>query len=271
MDLLGQLLGDEPIRTWMHPELAGLGRLPARATLFPYPDVATARGCAREASPWFQSLNGNWRFRLASRPEAVPPTFPDRDFDDAAWATLPVPSNWTMHGYDRPHYTNVRMPFATPPPTVPDDNPTGLYRTRFPVPAEWRGRRIVLHVGGAESVLYVWVNGRPVGMGKDSRLPQEFDLTTFLTPGEEALLCCAVVKWSDASFVEDQDQWWMGGIHRDVFLYATGRTWIEDVFALTGLDDDLRTGRLTVTAKLGFLDEPARWLDSRGAALFDGR
>ena len=122
-----------------------------------------------------------------------------------------------MHGYDRPHYTNVRMPFGTPPPTVPKDNPTGLYRTRFQVPAEWRGRRIVLHVGGAESVLYVWVTGVQVGMGRTAVCLQTFDPTTFLTPGEEALVCCAVVKWSDASFIEDQDQWWMGGIHREVF------------------------------------------------------
>ncbi|HLZ84667.1 MAG TPA: glycoside hydrolase family 2 TIM barrel-domain containing protein [Caulobacteraceae bacterium] len=250
------LWSEGPNRSWMQPELAGVGRLPARATLHPYPDVATARQGDREGSPWFLSLNGDWRFSLAPRPEAAPATFASVDFDDAEWATLPVPSNWTMHGHDRPHYTNVRMPFDTPPPTVPEQNPTGLYRTRVRVPEAWRGRRIVLHVGGAESVLYVWVDGRAVGMGKDSRLPQEFDLTPHVTPGEEALICCAVVRWSDASFVEDQDQWWMGGIHREVFLYCTGRTWIDDVFALAALDETLRDGRLTVTAALGFLDAP---------------
>ncbi len=257
------------IRTWIQPELAGLGRLPARATLHPYPDVDSARRRDRDASSWFLSLNGDWRFRLASRPEATPATFPSLDFDDRDWASLPVPSNWTMHGYDRPHYTNVRMPFDTPPPNVPEDNPTGLYRTRVRVPAAWRDRRIVLHVGGAESVLYVWVNGLAVGMGKDSRLPQEFDLTPHVTPGDDALVCCAVVRWSDASFVEDQDQWWMGGIHREVFLYCTGRTWIDDVFALGTLDDTLRDGRLTVTAKLGFLDAPRDGWSVR-ATLFDG-
>jgi len=262
------LLGGEPNRSWMQPELAGLGRLPARATLLPYPDVEAARRRDREGSPWFMSLNGDWRFRLAPRPEATPVTFPGLDFDDQDWASLPVPSNWTMHGFDRPHYTNVRMPFDTPPPTVPDDNPTGLYRTSVGIPADWRNRRIVLHVGGAESVLYCWVNGQAVGMGKDSRLPQEFDLTPHVTPGEEALICCAVVKWSDASFVEDQDQWWMGGIHREVFLYCTGRTWIDDVFALATLEGDLRDGRLAVTAKLGFLDAPSDGWNVR-VTLFD--
>ena len=250
------LWSDGTNRSWMQPELAGVGRLPAHATLHPYADVEAARRRDREGSPWFLGLNGDWRFRLAPRPEATPATFPSVDFDDRDWASLPVPSNWTMHGYDRPHYTNVRMPFGTPPPSVPDDNPTGLYRTRFRIPARWRDRRIVLHVGGAESVLYVWVNGAAVGMGKDSRLPQEFDLTPHVTPGDEAVLCCAVVRWSDASFVEDQDQWWMGGIHREVFLYCTARTWIDDVFAQAALDVDLRHGRLSVTTKLGFLDTP---------------
>src|SRR5579859_5428507 len=117
------LWSDRTNRSWMQPELAGVGRLPARATLHPYPDVEAACRRDREASPWFLSLNGDWRFRLAPRPEAAPATFPNVDFDDRDWASLPVPSNWTMHGYDRPHYTNVRMPFGTPPPSVPEDNP----------------------------------------------------------------------------------------------------------------------------------------------------
>jgi beta-galactosidase len=263
-----ELLGQGATRSWVQPELAGLGRLPARATLYPFPDVQTAMTLDREASPWFLSLNGDWRFRLAPRPEAIPPDFASPALDDSGWDRLPVPSNWTMHGHDRPHYTNVQMPFPNAPPNVPDDNPTGLYRTRFEVPADWRGRRIVLHVGGAESVLHVWVDGRPVGLGKDSRLPQEFDLTGFVTPGETALLCCAVVKWSDASFIEDQDQWWMGGIHREVFLYATGKTWIDDVFAVAELQNNLIDGRLTVTTRLGFADTPRNgW--SVTVALFD--
>ena len=262
------LLGEGAMRSWVQPELAGLGRLPARATLYPFADLETARTLDRTASPWFRSLDGDWRFRLAPRPEAVEADFASPAFDDSGWGVLPVPSNWTMHGHDRPHYTNVRMPFPNPPPTVPDDNPTGLYRTVIDIPADWGGRRIVLHVGGAESVLRVWIDGRAVGMGKDSRLPQEFDLTPFVTPGRPALLACAVVKWSDASFIEDQDQWWMGGIHREVFLYATGTTWIDDVFALAELEDNLIDGRLTVTARLGCVGAPRNgWRIE--AALFD--
>ena len=248
-------------KTWMHPETVSLGRLPARATLYPHPDIETAKAyrpdiSLPESSPHVRSLNGDWRFSLVERPEAIPEAFIQPDFDDADWADLPVPSNWTMHGYDRPQYTNVQMPFDTAPPNVPDDNPTGLYRTRFEVPADWDGRRIVLQIGGAESVLYVWVNGRPVGMGKDSRLPHEFDVAAWVRPGGDNLLACAVVKWSDASFVEDQDQWWMGGIHRDVRLYSTAPTYLADLFARATLDDDYRDGRLKITAKLGFSGEP---------------
>ena len=129
------------------------------------------------SSPWFQSLNGDWKFTLCPRPEASPEDFFSRDFDDGGWSEIPVPSNWTLEGHDRPHYTNVQMPFPDPPPTVPRENPTGLYRRRFHIPQSWEGRRVVLHFGGAESVLYVYVNGHPVGMSKDSRLPAEFDVT----------------------------------------------------------------------------------------------
>jgi beta-galactosidase len=240
-------------RSWEHPETIQLGRLPARATLTPYPDVESAK--ARGASPWTISLNGDWRFTLAPRPEAVPDGFAQPGFNDGDWATLPVPSNWTMHGFDRPQYTNVQMPFDLAPPHVPDNNPTGLYRSSFTLPDGWDGRRVVLHVGAAESVLYVWLNGAAVGMGKDSRLPQEFDLTPFLAAGSNCL-ALAVVKWSDASFIEDQDQWWMGGVFRDVFLYATDSTYIADIFAEAAPDAAFADGRLTVTTRLGFTGAP---------------
>jgi beta-galactosidase len=261
------------VKTWRHPQTVSLGRLPMRATLVPYPGPAQA--LARGASPWVRSLNGVWRFALAGSPEQAPADFAQDEFDEAGWADLPVPSNWTMHGYDRPHYTNVQMPFAGAPPDVPDDNPTGLYRRRFEVPAEWAGRRIVLEVGGAESVLYVWVNGQPVGMGKDSRLPQAFDVTAFLRPGEN-LLALAVVKWSDASYVEDQDQWWMGGVHRDVSLICTGETYIADVFARAEPDAAFVDGTLRLDVSLGFAGAPqdgwaveAQLYDAAGAPVLD--
>jgi beta-galactosidase len=251
-----ELLLHGGVRTWAHPQTVSIGRLPARATLTPFPDPEAARVGGRELSPFVLGLNGDWRFRLVDRPEAVPQDFVDPTFDDGGWALLPVPSNWTMHGYDRPHYTNIQMPFDGAPPHVPDENPTGLYRRAFEAPAEWAGRRIVLEIGGAESVLYVWMNGRAVGMGKDSRLPQAFDVTDFVRLGETNHLALVVVKWSDASYVEDQDQWWMGGVHRDVRLYSTGRTYIEDVFARASPSPDFASGRLEADVKVGFAHAP---------------
>ena len=163
------------------------------------------------------SLDGRWRFQLLPTPDA--PIGPD-------WDEADVPGLWTMAGtWDHPHYTNVQMPFVGRPPTLPDTNPTGVYEREFTVPKKWAGRRIVLHVGAAESVLIVSLNGEEIGVGKDSHLASEFDITDRLEPGANTLTL-RVVKWSDSTYVEDQDQWWHGGISRPVYLYATARsTW----------------------------------------------
>ncbi|MEO6876236.1 MAG: glycoside hydrolase family 2 TIM barrel-domain containing protein [Opitutaceae bacterium] len=247
-----ELLQTASLKTWQSPETLSLNRLPARATLYPYPSSAAARSNDRVQSSWWHSLNGIWDFCLVDRPENVPVEFVRPDFKPtAAWSKLPVPSNWTMHGHDRPHYTNVIMPFPNPPPCVPELNPTGLYRTTLTVPNDWTGRRVILHVGGAESVLYLWLDGQPVGLAKDTRLPSEFDLTPYVQAGSTHVLAAVVVKWSDASFVEDQDQWWMGGIHREVYLYSQAEHYLEDVFARGELDDQLRDGHLRVSVRVG--------------------
>lgn len=247
MELLN--IGARP--SWMAPELVQVNRLPMRATLTPFPDAESAR--ENGSSSWVQSLNGEWDFHLAPRPQDVPPAFVQSEFSPGEdWAKLPVPSNWTMHGYGKPHYTNVQMPFRDEPPHVPDENPTGCYRRTFDVPAAWSGRRVVIHFGGAESVLYVWVNGVAIGLSKDTRLPAEFDVTDYVNFGATNVLSVVCVKWSDASYIEDQDQWWMGGLYRDIFLYSTEQTFIQDVFAVASLDDRYADGTLSVTAKIGF-------------------
>jgi beta-galactosidase len=143
------------------------------------------------------------------------------------------------------------MPFEGLPPDIPEWNPTGVYEREFELPPGWAGRRVVLHVGAAESVLLVDLNGRRLGIGKDSHLASEFDLTDHLRPGANTLRL-TVVKWSDATYIEDQDQWWHGGISRSVFLYATGRIYLSEIKAIAGLGDDLTTGTLELTAVAGF-------------------
>ena len=149
------------------------------------------------------SLDGGWAFRLCERPEDV--TALDLTGPTARWAGIEVPGCWTMQGFDHPQYTNIQMPFPGPPPQVPDANPTGVYRRTVTLPAHWDGRRLVLHVGGAETVLYVHVDGTPLAMGKDSRLPTEVDLTGIVQPGVPFELALMVVRWSDATYLEDQD------------------------------------------------------------------
>ncbi len=266
-------------KTWMTPEIIQANRLPSRATAYPYPNQRLALANDRDASPWFLPLNGDWDFHLAQKPEDVPADFIQPGFEPAgrdAWMKLPVPGNWTLHGtFDKPHYTNVQMPFPDEPPHVPEKNPTGCYRTVLDLPETWRDRRIVLHFGGAESVLYVYVNGASVGMSKDSRLPSEFDITSFVTVGQKNIVSAVVVKYSDASFIEDQDQWWMGGLHREVYAYSTAPVYLSDLFAVGNLENNYRDGRLKLTAKIGFPGQPeenwqveAQLYDSKGKAAF---
>jgi beta-galactosidase len=250
-----------------------MGRLPMRATAYPFPDEDLAAAGDRTASPWFHSLDGTWDFRLRDRPESVTDADVGAGDDTGTWTPFEVPGCWTMHPEvnDRPHYTNVRMPFVAEPPEVPDANPTGVHRRSFRLPKGWKGRRTVLHVGGAESCLYVFCNGEPVGMGKDSRLPQEFDLTPHLRAGEN-VLALVVVRWSDGSWLEDQDHWWMAGLHREVFLYSTADAHLADVAIAADLDEDLSTGLLQLDVRVDGVQETgwrveASVLDESGDAL----
>ena len=214
-------------RPWAEPELVARGRLPMHAV--PHADRLV--------------LDGRWSFQLLRAPEA-----PLAD----TWGEADVPGCWTMQDtWDVPHYTNVRMPFPHRPPEVPAENPTGVYERTFEVPSAWAGRRVVLHVGAAESVLIVALNGQEIGVSKDSHLAAEFDLTDRLAAGVNTLRL-TVVKWSDASFIEDQDQWWHGGITRSVHLYATGPVWLADLQVDAGLAPDNATGTLAIEATVGW-------------------
>ncbi len=217
---------------WADPELTARGRLPMHAV--PHDDRL--------------SLDGVWRFQLLHSPAEAVAVASGGD----AWRGIEVPGCWTMQDtWDKPHYTNVQMPFPHRPPEVPPENPTGVYERSFTVSAAWAGRRVVLHVGAVESVLIVALNGAEIGVSKDSHLAAEFDLTPHLRAGENALRL-TVVKWSDASFIEDQDQWWHGGITRSVFLYATGPVYLADLVIDTGLAADNATGTLSIEAGLGW-------------------
>lgn len=241
---------------WETPECTEINRLPAHSFLFPFADEKSALTRDPLRSRWVKSLDGEWNFQLFDRPGAVPESAVGCSPTKRGWNPVAVPGNWTMQGYDRPHYTNVIMPFDNNPPHVPETNPTGVYRRIVNVPKTWLKRRVVLHFGGAESVLAVYVNGHFAGMSKDSRLPAEFDVTQWVQAGENTV-AALVIRWSDASYLEDQDHWWMAGLHRSVYLYATNReAWLEDVFAVATPDTQHKGGTVTVTARAGFTGQP---------------
>ncbi|MCX5527734.1 DUF4981 domain-containing protein [Streptomyces bobili] len=205
------------LRPWEAPEVTSWGRLPMNAV---------------DRRDGAHSLDGEWRFQLLPAPDAPV---------GGGWSTAAVPGVWTMQDTaDLPQYLNIRMPYTEFPPLSPADNPTGVYERDLDIPADWAGSRIVLQVGAAESVLLVHVDGRPVGISKDSHLAAEFDLTGLVHPGGRAVVRLTVVKWSDASHIEDQDHWWHGGITRSVLLYATDPLHLADVSVEARRDGDLR-------------------------------
>jgi len=241
---------------WLTPEIGGLGRLASSPELAPYPDVSAAR---RGTSPHVRSLDGDWRFRLLDSPDDVDARVITGSTSGRAWSDLRVPGTWVMQGHGAPAYTNVVMPFAEEPPSVPAENPTGVHRRSFDLAPSWTagGRRVLLRVGSADSVGWVWINGRFVGFGKDSRLASTYDVTDVVEVGRNEL-CIAVAQWSDGSWLEDQDQWWMPGLHRSVELISVGDVSLHDVALVPGLDPD-GTGTLDVAVAL-------RWAGAATAA-----
>lgn len=220
---------------WENPQLTGRGRRPPRAYFFPYPTVERAQAGRHERSPWFFDLSGSWRFRrFASVAEAGDPPWPVAD-----WDIIPVPSHWQMIGYGRPHYTNVPYPFPMDPPRVPTENPTGCYWREFTLPADWAGMTVWLRFEGVDSAFHLWVNGQPVGFSKGSRLPAEFDITPVVRPGRNEL-AVRVVQWSDGTYLEDQDMWWLSGIFREVYLLARPAVHLLDVQVLAPASGELR-------------------------------
>ncbi len=254
---IDQVLG----RTWESPELTSLHLAPARATAWPYPDVASAVAVGEPISPdadnqLVRCLDGDWKFHAAPRPGECPANFPDAHFDDSAWSTIPVPGLWSFHGITRHHYTNVQMPFPHEPPRVPDENIVGIYRRTIEIPDTWIGQRIVLHFGAVEGLTQVYVDGEFVGLNKDSRLPAEYDVTAHVHPGHTHTLTVAVFQWSDATFIEDQDQWWDNGFTRSVHLFATPSVRIDDFFARADFDSESGRAKLDLEVELSFNTEP---------------
>ncbi|MFH9226875.1 glycoside hydrolase family 2 TIM barrel-domain containing protein [Streptomyces lydicus] len=191
------------------------------------------------------SLHGTWRFRLSPTAGAEDDAFARPDFDDATWQELRVPGTWVLKGFGTPWYTNTAYPFPVDPPRVPDENPTGDHRHVFDLPDGWGEGPAVLHFGGVESCARVWLNGQELGHFKGSRLPHEFEVGALLRPRRN-VLAVRVHQWSSGSYLEDQDQWWLPGIFRNVSLHRRPEGSVADHFVHAGFDHVTGEGTLRV-------------------------
>ncbi|WP_333739576.1 glycoside hydrolase family 2 TIM barrel-domain containing protein [Streptomyces sp. IBSBF 2806] len=233
-----------------------LGAEAPHTTLMPYADLDQALAADRTRSPYRLSLDGAWRFAYADRPGDRDVDFHRTDLDDSGWDTIPVPSAWQLHGYDRPIYINITYPWWGPnglgeeaqPPAAPTRyNPVGQYRRTFTVPRGWSGRRTFLHFEGVKSAHYVWINGELVGYHEDSYDPAEYDITEHLKPGVNQV-AVEVYRYSDGDWLEDQDMIRLSGIFRSVYLYSTPAVHLRDFRLETPLSQDYRAAELSVTA-----------------------
>lgn len=231
---------------WENAEVFRINKEEPHATFLPYPSVEAALAGDKPKNPLYKSLNGDWQFRWVKRPDLVPEGFWRPDFDEKLFAPLPVPSNWQMHGYGQPIYTNMAYPFPPNPPKVGTRfNPVGCYRTTFELPAEWDGKQVLIHFDGVKSAMYLWINGQKVGYSQDSMTAAEFNITKFLQPGTNHV-AVQVHRWSDGSYLEDQDMWRLSGIYRDVYLVAKAPAYIRDIFFRSDLDDEYKDAEATL-------------------------
>jgi beta-galactosidase len=240
----------QAVNDWENLEVLEINREAPHATLFPYADELRAMAGDRAASPYFQLLNGIWKFNWVSRPADRPMDFYREGFDAGEWDEIPVPSNWEIEGYGTAIYLNHPYEFEADWPRIPHDhNPVGSYLRDFEVPDSWRDRRVFVHFGAVKSAMYLWVNGEKVGYSQGSKTPAEFDITDYVRTGTNRL-AVEVYRWSDGSYLECQDFWRISGIERDVFLFSTPEAHVRDFFALTSLDDRYTAGTLSLTAQV---------------------
>ncbi|HRT90070.1 MAG TPA: glycoside hydrolase family 2 TIM barrel-domain containing protein [Bacteroidales bacterium] len=260
---------NEP-RDWENQALTGLNNEKPHATLISYPDESTAFAGVKENSPNYISLDGKWKFHFSKTPQERPFWFFKNDYDTRDWDNLEVPSNWQLKGYDDPPiYSNIPYPFPADPPRIPHDmNTVGSYKRTFTIPSSWTGKEIFLHFGAVSSFFYVWVNEKYVGFGKDSKTPVEFDITPYIRKGKN-LLAVEVYRWSDGSYLEDQDFWRLSGIQRTVFLHARPKTYIRDFYAVGGLDSTYTTGIFDLSVEVAHKEKENADV-SLAISLFDG-
>jgi len=240
---------------WENSTIFDIDKEQVHATFVPLDPTVDEPDFAKEKSPFVQILSGNWKFNRVPKPADRPLDFYKPEYDVSHWKEIPVPANWQLHGYGIPIYTNIVYPFAVNPPFIQhDNNPVGSYRRNFSIPEEWENKEIFIHFEGVKSAFYLWVNGEKVGYSQGSMTPAEFNITKYLKEGEN-VLAVEVYRWSDGSYLEDQDMWRFSGIYRDVYLFAKPKLHIRDFFITTDLDEIYKNAELNLQTDIRNLGE----------------
>lgn len=233
---------------WENPDILHVNCLKPRAHFIPYDSKNKAEQGLPGGSARYQSLNGKWKFKYHPTVNQVNDDFFGEHFDTTGWDDLIVPSNWQMHGYDIPQYTNVNYPFPFDPPYVPNDNPAGAYIRDFILQED---TELLTHLvfEGVDSCFYIWVNGMFVGYSQVSHMTSEFDISSFVKPGINRL-AVLVLKWCDGSYLEDQDMWRLSGVFRDVYVLYRDKKHLSDIFVKSELTEDLSNGTIECELKM---------------------
>ena len=239
-----QTTDQQSLPYWKDIQTVAVNKELPRSSFMSYPDRKTALDNNYAKSPYYSLLNGTWKFYYADAYHQLPADITEPTASTATWSDIEVPGNWEVQGHGTAIYTNHGYEFKArnpQPPELPETNPVGVYRRDFEIPADWDGRDIYLHIAGAKSGLYVYVNGKEVGYSEDSKNPAEFLINDYLKPGNN-VLTLKIFRWSTGTYLECQDFWRISGIERDVYLWSQPKTAIQDYRVVSTLDDSYKNG-----------------------------
>ena len=229
---------------WQDIQVCTVNREAPRTSFMSYDERQSALGAKFEDSKYYELLNGTWKFYYSDSHRQLPADATSATTDLTKWCDITVPGNWEVQGHGVAIYTNHGYEFKArnpQPPQLPADIPTGIYRREFSVPQDWDGRDIYLHIAGAKSGVYVYINGQEIGYNEDSKNPVEFLINPYIKKGSN-VLTMKILRWSTGSFLESQDFWRLSGIERDVYIYSQPKAAIRDFRVVSTLDDTYRNG-----------------------------
>ena len=237
---------------WQDVQVVEVNKEYPRTSFMTYNNRADALSGKFERSKYYRLLNGTWKFYFVDSYKKLPDNITDPNTNTDSWNDIQVPGNWEVQGHGIAIYTNHGYEFKPrnpQPPALPEANPVGVYRRDIDIPADWDGRDIYLHLAGAKSGVYVYINGQEVGYSEDSKNPAEFLINNYVKPGKN-VLTVKIFRWSTGSYLECQDFWRMSGIERDVYLYSQPKAALKDFRVKSTLDDSYKNGIFSLNVDL---------------------